>query len=971
MINWDLQQRFVVLSLLPLTILAVVLVTVFIAQQFNGLSEMLKVRGQSMAMHLATASSYGVSRKNLKIVNPIIKTFLKEKDIAAITITDNDGAVISRSLSSVHHTTNESAEPKPEFSENLIFMRPILVQRASDFQSDLDFSDYQLNYPHSFPEIIDPKDVVGWAIIEFTQDNLKQAQYSVVKNTVTLAAILFLVSALMILRISRILTVPIVKLADAANEIEKGNLDIEVELESKGELLTLERNINNMAESLRKSREELQEKVDQATSDLLSSIQVVERQNKELTEARQQALLASKVKSEFLANMSHEIRTPMNGILGFVNLMNKTRLTEEQSDYIDTIKKSANNLLSIINDILDISKIEAGKAELKNEEYNLRTSIEDVAALLAPLAYEKNLNLVVMIYNDVPLLLHGDVSKLQQILTNLISNAIKFTDDGEIIVRVMMESDQDDNATIKIMVTDTGIGINQKDQNRLFYTFTQLDSSSTRKYSGTGLGLTISKTLAEMMNGEIGVDSKINQGSTFWFTFTHTRLKNIDLQPLHNISLQGFNVLLYDTNQASRLAIQHLLEYWGVTVTALTTISDVHNHVEIAEKNAPYDLIILGMSSQETQPNILKGQIESIRKVSQCNIMALVNSADTKVFSNINNAGINAALSKPPRYEEFYDVLCRLLVPDNQLLNLPGIEGKDRTAIKGGSRKVFITSSDMQNSVQFVGHPLENVRILIVEDQEINSRLMDIMLTQLGAITMVVENGRLALKAAENHLYDAILMDIQMPEMNGVEATKAIRQLNNENKNVPIIALTANIIAEDKENYADAGMNETLVKPAREQDLVKTILSYVNPELLAELLSAGITTDTEEVQLELKQECQQQGKVYIDLEHYKDKLATSKQQMTAEMQALLVKELPGFQQSINTAFEEDDHESLDHHVHKLHGATAYCEVPNLKDALETLEVSIKKNHSKNTIKAKLKVVNMEIDSVMKSIVKVE
>ena len=471
-----------------------------------------------------------------------------------------------------------------------------------------------------------------------------------------------------------------------------------------------------------------------------------------------------------------------------------------------------------------------------------------------------------------------------------------------------------------------------------------------------------------MMNGEIGVDSKINQGSTFWFTFTHTRLKNVDIQALNKISLQGFNILLYDANQASRLAIQHLLEYWGITVTALTTISDVHNHVEIAEKNAPYDLIILGLSSQETQQNILKGQIESIRNVSQCNIMALVNSADTKVFSNINKAGINAALSKPPRYDEFYNVLCRLLVPDNQLLNLTNIDTKNRPVAEGSARKFFITSSELQSGVQLAGHPLQNIKILIVEDQEINSRLMDIMLTQLGASTMVTENGRQALQAAETHPFDVILMDIQMPEMNGVEATRAIRKLENENKNVPIIALTANIIAEDKETYADAGMNETLVKPAREQDLVKTILSYVNPELLAELLSSGVTSDVEGPDLELKQETTQQGKAYIDLEHYKDKLASSKQQLTAEMLALLVKELPGFQQSINLAFEEDNHNALNHHVHKLHGATAYCEVPALKDALETLEISIKKNHSKNTIKAKLKVVNMEIDTVMKSAV---
>ena len=219
-----------------------------------------------------------------------------------------------------------------------------------------------------------------------------------------------------------------------------------------------------MAESLRQSREQLQEKVDQATSDLLSSIQVVERQNKELSEARQEALLASRVKSEFLANMSHEIRTPMNGIIGFTKLLQKTNPTNEQSDYIKTIEKSANNLLSIINDILDISKIEAGKVTLKGEQYNLRTCVEEVTALLAPLAYEKNLNLVSMIYNDVPLQLHGDASKLRQIFTNLVSNAIKFTEVGDVVVRIMLEDETNDDVTLKVMVTDTGIGINQKDQ---------------------------------------------------------------------------------------------------------------------------------------------------------------------------------------------------------------------------------------------------------------------------------------------------------------------------------------------------------------------------------------------------------------------------------------------------------------------------------------------------------------------------
>ena len=247
---------------------------------------------------------------------------------------------------------------------------------------------------------------------------------------------------------------------------------------------------------------------------------------------------------------------------------------------------------------------------------------------------------------------------------------------------------------------------------------------------------------------------------------------------------------------------------------------------------------------------------------------------------------------------------------------------------------------------------------------------MDIILTQLGAITQVAENGRVALVAAEKEIFDAILMDIQMPEMNGIEATKAIRQLTNKNKDVPIVALTANVMAEERETYVDAGINEILIKPAKEQELIKTILGFVNPDRLTELLSSGSSMDITDSTRMLEQE-PQQGKAYIDLEHYKDKLATSKQQMTEEMLSLLVKELPAFQDAINLAFNEEDHESLDHHVHKLHGATAYCEVPELKNALETLEVSIKKNHSRNTIKAKLKVVNMEIDNVKKSAVNTE
>ena len=972
MVNWDIQRRFVFLSLLPLALIAVVLALFFINQRTTELTDSLKARGESLARQLAIASSHGVATKNLRLIKPVTKTILEEADVAAITITDNDGAVILRSLASKKSFRDAQQNPsQPQFSDNLIFMRPILNNINYEISSDLKFSDYQLNFPHEFTEIIDPRKISGWAIIELSQNNHRIKTNSIILNSLGVTGFVLFICALLVFRISKKITAPILKLADAANEIEKGNLDIELELDSKGELLALERNINNMAESLRQSREQLQEKVDQATSDLLSSIQVVERQNKELSEARQDALLASRVKSEFLANMSHEIRTPMNGIIGFIKLLQKTNPTGNQTDYIETIEKSANNLLSIINDILDISKIEAGKVTLNNEEYNLRDCIEEITALLAPLAYEKNINLVSMIYNDVPLLLHGDASKLRQILTNLISNAIKFTEVGDVVLRTMLEDEDNGDVTIKIMVTDSGIGISQEDQHRLFQTFSQVDSSSTRKYGGTGLGLTISKTLVEMMNGEIGIDSKINQGSTFWFTFEHAKQKHQPIPDTAPVSLAGFKVLLYDANQASRLAIQHLLENWAIDVITLTTISDVHNHIEIAEKNAPFDLIVLGLCQQETQANMLAGQIESIRNVTQCNILALVNSADAKVFSTIKAAGIHAALLKPVKHGEFHQLLCKLLVPDNKLLYFSNLETSPKLTAKSTNNTTAITPAKPHiPEIEPDNLPLHGIRILIAEDQEINARLMDILLSQAGATTKVVGNGKVALEAATTEVFDFILMDIQMPEMNGVEATRHIREPKNKNHNTPIVALTANTIAEDKTNYLAAGMNDVLIKPVDEEKLIDIILSSVTPKHADESI-------TDENQAPLKRATnnniespQPSQKAYIDINRYKDKLAMSKQELTEEMHGMLLKELPGFKMSINKAFEDNDYGAMDHHVHKLHGATSFCDVPTLKNAVESLEISIKKKYAKDTIKANLTVVNLEIEAALKPVNKI-
>jgi len=962
MLGWNLHRRFLILLLLPLLLTAGLLATFFINYQNKQLSHNLQSHGKLLAEQLASASAQAIRSKRLELLKPIVKTTLQQSNVAAISITDNEGSVILRSISTNKESTPQYSESSiPQFKHNLIFMQPILGNNLKSAPQNFKFNEYQFNLPNEFRNIIDPRLISGWAIIELSQDNIFQKQHSIIVNTLGITALVVLISTILLARISKTVTVPIVNLAKVTNEAINVNPRKNTELGSSSELQQLEQGIHSMVDIVRKSREQLQEKVEQATADLVSSIQVVERQNKELTEARQEALLASKVKSEFLANMSHEIRTPMNGIIGFVRLLQKTNPSPEQYDYIQTIEKSAISLLSIINDVLDISKIEAGKVVLNGEDYNLRTSIEDVTSLLAPLAYEKDLNLVSMIYNDVPLDLYGDQSRLRQILTNLISNAIKFTEVGEVVVRTMLEDESDDTATIKIMVSDTGIGISPKDQQQLFRTFTQLDSSSTRRYGGTGLGLTISKSLVEMMGGEIGLDSKINQGSSFWFTFVHHKQQQIVLEDNHSILLTGFKILLYDSNLASQIAIKQLLETWDTDVITVSTISDVHNHVKIAEKHAPYDLIILGLSNQESKTSILGGQIESIKSMTQCNVLALVNSADTRVLANVKQTGINAVLPKPVKHQDFHTMLCNLLVPDQAILAFPS-RATDFSHNNLPTEQIHSDTTQNTDSTND-SLPLEDIRVLIVEDQEINSRLINILLRQAGAITMVAENGKQAIEAADFDNFDVILMDIQMPEMNGIEATQHIRENSKINNDTPILALTATIVGDDRSRYLNAGMNEVLVKPVNETILINIILKHVRPEMFLQAIgSVQPSATTEPVSTNTPSS---NGKAYINLEQYKDKTTTSKEQVTREMQILLAKELPVFQETIDKAFTDNDLESLNYHVHKMHGATAYCGVPDLKNALHKLEISIKEQQDRSVIEANLHTVIIEIDTTLK------
>ena len=357
--------------------------------------------------------------------------------------------------------------------------------------------------------------LLGWVEIELSHSGMLLRGYRSLFASLLLIAAGLAGAALLALRMGRTINRPISQIKLAVAQLKDGHLETRLPPLGSQELDDLASGINRMAGTLQNAREELQHSVDQATEDVRQNLETIEIQNIELDLARKEALEASRIKSEFLANMSHEIRTPLNGILGFTHLLQKSELTPRQLDYLGTIEKSADSLLGIINEILDFSKIEAGKLVLDNIPFNLRDLLQDTLTILAPAAHAKQLELVSLVYRDTPLSLVGDPLRLKQILTNLVSNAIKFTREGTIVARAMLEEEHEDSVQLRISIQDTGIGLSNQDVRALFQAFSQADNSLSRQPGGTGLGLVISKRLIEQMGGEIGVDSTPGEGSEF------------------------------------------------------------------------------------------------------------------------------------------------------------------------------------------------------------------------------------------------------------------------------------------------------------------------------------------------------------------------------------------------------------------------------------------------------------------------
>jgi two-component system sensor histidine kinase BarA len=885
--NRGLKTLILTTALTPSLLIALALGLHFNKSRVDDINALLLQRSSATALQLANVARAALRNGDGATLQEISSLALEESGVNAVAILGTDREIRAHAgplLNSAElDTLLTSRRALNETDTALRIGLPILPNNAftSAFANNAGAGANITNNANAAP--------LGWVVVEYSRAPYQVDTYQSLFVGGLIVVLALLGAVITAVFASRRLQNAVDTLRLGIQRIASGEFNTPVQMHGDNTLRNLADDLNQMAATVQMSAIELRRNLEQTNRDLRESLETVEVQNIELDLARREALEASRVKSEFLANTSHELRTPLNGIIGFSKLLLKSVLDARQREYLETIRFSAEALLGIINDILDFSKMEAGKLVLDNSPFNLREVIEDTLTILAPSANEKKLDLILAHDPHVPTELVGDPLRLRQILTNLISNAIKFTQHGQISIRVALTGPIAARVPLKISVTDTGIGIDAQQQQQLFKAFTQADASTSREFGGTGLGLAISKRLVEHMGGEIGLDSAPGSGSTFWFSL---RLPAQDA-PLHRRQfeqLAGKQLLLYDPLPLSQQSFEQLLRSWHIEV-AITDTLDVPPALA-----ARCDGWLLNLASGETLP--------SSWRAPQLPVW-LLHASHQHV-----NASDTVQLTKPIGHVQLYDALCNVLCP----------------------RVAAASNAIVRNTTH-------HLRVLAVDDNPTNLKLIAILLDELGASAVLAHGGREALAHCEQQRFDLILLDIQMPELNGAQVAELIRGGDSANRDTKIVALTAHLLPEEQCNLLAGGFDLCLIKPITENQLDELLESCSAP------LSA--LKAWQPVQIELS------------LERARNKPALAK-----EFLRDLLSALPAARTALFRQHEAGNFAALLEETHRLHGASCYCGAQQLQQCSYMLEEQLKQNSAPERIATALDALLAAVDELL-------
>ncbi|WP_339389715.1 two-component sensor histidine kinase BarA [Vibrio neptunius] len=920
MTRYGLRARVITLTLAPTLIIGLLLSAFFSFNRYHDLEKQVINSGLSIIEPLAIASEEGLKNNSRESVRRII-SYAHRK---------NSKFVRSIAVFDYNHELFVTSNFHPNF-ESLTFPRneviPLLVT------SDLQENTLILRAPIitesgliSTPKGQNTNPALGYIAVELDLSSLRLQQYQEIFSAFLVLLSGLGLSAMFAYRLMHDVTRPISHMKNMVDRIRRGHLDVRIEGKMHGELDSLKNGINAMAVSLSEYHVEMQHSIDQATSDLRETLEQLEIQNVELDIAKKRAQEAARVKSEFLANMSHELRTPLNGVIGFTRQMLKTKLTNSQADYLQTIEKSANNLLNIINDILDFSKLEAGKLALENIPFEFQETLEEVVSLQATSAHEKGLELTLKVDHKIPAGLVGDPLRIQQVLTNLVGNSIKFTERGNIDISVELRSQKEDVVELQFMVRDTGIGISERQQSQLFQAFSQADASISRRYGGTGLGLVITQKLVSQMGGEISLTSRLHQGSTFWFTL---RLNSTDMPMSDLLETQVLKLrtlLLIEPNMQAASVTQQTLVQEGLIVTYRSSVP---------EEASPFDYVLLNLApNRANEPELVEQWVKQAQK---CSPQVVVGIPST-------------ALALSDHLTQTYHVHC-ITKPLSR-------------------RKLLQILAANQNSLPMIEvEPAYNetlpLTVMAVDDNPANLKLISALLQERVEKVVTCTNGLDAVTQAESQHFDIILMDIQMPHMDGVTACGKIKQTE-LNANTPVIAVTAHAMSGERDRLLGAGMDDYLTKPI-EEHVLQQVLMHWNPH----------TKQSEMAKIELPSNIEPSGlpssaviehdNIIIDWQAAL-KQSANKEDLARDMLQMLIDFIPEVNSVVESALEEDDFDSetLIHHIHKLHGSSSYCGVPRLKKVCATIERALRSGESLEDVEPELFELQDEMEKVTAS-----
>lgn len=877
----SIHNRVFFLVLIPTLILSVLLGAYIIVSRIYDLEKELRLQGEIILSHIVNSSRHGFLKDPQKTFQNLTSLVLEEKDMESVTFYDENRNLLAYSdgddFQTTDHLKNISFNPQKttvvENKDTLTITAPVIVNHLNPISH------------------VTNKKIAGWIAITMTRTKTQLKEYQVILVTLIILALSIIISILLARRTAKKLTHPLYIMRSAIKKLEQGQLSTRVHTASGGEISELEEGINKMASSLQLAQDELQNNIDQATSDLQQSLEIIEKKNIELAAAQKEALEGSRIKSEFIANMSHEIRTPMNSIIGFTNLLLETELTPLQRNYLNTIQKSTFNLLNLVNNILDFSRLDAGQLRLEYLAFDLRDYIEDIVTIMSPVANAKHLEFAALIDDDVPRKMISDPLRLKQIIINLVSNAIKFTDNGEVTLRVRVDKKTTKSIKLRIEIKDSGIGLSQHDQKFIFRAFQQADISIARKYGGTGLGLAICKKLVDQMAGQIGLDSTEGNGSTFWFTFSAENTPNDCSTEQELIDFNNIQIFLYEHHAITRESLKNLLSYWHVQVVEFTDLNELGKKLKDTVSPA---CIIVGSSQHEINNGIAAKNLLMLKNAFNGPILILTNSSEQSVLEYFLAEGASISLTKPVTRNTLYHAIFQL------------------TNTQRSSTPVIVSDKDL------LGLSLIGKNILCVDDNPHNANLVSALLQQTQASVFIAHDGIEALQIADRQDFDLILMDIRMPRMDGYETLKHIRNSDNLNSKTPIIALSAHISIDESTDLTHKGFNDYLTKPIARNSLLAILKKWIFQKP---------STDTKQV---------------IDWD-LGIKLANNKREVAEEMLLLLIETLPLEVSEIKQAYDARHYSELLQKIHKLHGAVCYCGVPRLKEAIATLETMLKKN----------------------------